>query len=312
MTAPETQQSANEVSSAAPDSFTGQVGTVLEMIKFAHSIFALPFALIAAAWAADGIPHWGKLVLVVVCMVAARTVAMTFNRIADARIDARNPRTAGRALPAGIVSRSFAIGFAVIAAAVFILACAGFQYWYDNPWPVRLAVPVLVFLCVYSLTKRFTWASHVFLGAALGLAPVAAWIAVSPQTLDWAAVALGAAVVFWTVGFDIIYACQDIDIDRRERLYSIPSRFGVGVALAMSSVAHVAAVALLVLAGVLVGAGVVYYAGLVLAAGVLVWEHRLVSPRDLSRINAAFLTANGCISVVMAVFAIADILINRP
>lgn len=285
-----------------------QLSIILEMIKFSHSVFALPFALFAAFLAADGLPHWGQILLIVWCMVAARSVAMTFNRVADAAIDARNPRTAGRAIPAGEIGAGAAWLFLAACAVAFFLGAAGFWILDENPWPLYLSVPVLAFLCGYSLTKRFTHLSHFWLGAALGLSPVAAWVAISPETIGWATAALAFAVLFWVGGFDLIYACQDIEVDRRERLFSLPAWLGPAAALWIARICHAVAVILLASLASLTGLGRIYLAGVGLAAGLLIVEHALVRPNDLSRINVAFLTVNGCVSLALAAAGIADIL----
>jgi 4-hydroxybenzoate polyprenyltransferase len=285
------------------------------MIKFAHSIFALPFAAIAVLLAGrdlpGGWPHLGQIGLILVCMVAARSVAMTFNRIADADIDARNPRTAGRALPAGTLGRGFAWGFLAVMAGVFLAGCAGFWWFYDNPWPVLLGVPLLLILCGYSYAKRFTSFSHAWLGLATGLAPVGAWVAISPGTLGLPAVVLGAIVLLWMVGFDIIYALQDLEVDRREGLFSLPARLGPAMALWVSRAAHAVVVVLLVWLGVLTGMHVIWDCGVAAVAVLLVVEQSMVSATDFSRVNVAFFTMNGIVSIVLALAALADTLVAR-
>lgn len=292
-----------------------RIAVVLEMIKFAHSIFALPFAAIAMLLAGrdlpGGWPRLGQVGLILVCMVAARSVAMTFNRIADADIDARNPRTAGRALPAGVLSKAFAWGFLVAMAGLFVAGAGGFWWFYDNPWPLRLSLPVLAVLCGYSYAKRFTSLAHVWLGVATGLAPVAAWIAISPNTLGWAAFVLGGTVLLWMVGFDIIYALQDVEVDRREGLFSLPARLGAARALFVSRVCHVAVVVLLAWLGVLAGLGVIWGVGVAVVAVLLIVEQSMVSPTDLSRVNVAFFTMNGMVSILLALAALGDILVAR-
>jgi 4-hydroxybenzoate polyprenyltransferase len=287
-----------------------RIATVLEMIKFAHSIFALPFAAIALLLAGGdlpgGWPHWGQIGLILLCMVAARSVAMTFNRIADADIDARNPRTAKRALATGALSKTFAWGFLLAMAGLFAAGCGGFWWFYGNPWPLWFAVPVLVVLCGYSYAKRFTSLVHVWLGAATGLAPVGAWIAISPGTLGWPAFVLGAVVLLWMVGFDIIYSLQDVEIDRRERLFSLPARLGPARALLVSRACHVAVVMLLVWLGILTGMGVIWRAGVAVVAVLLVVEQSIVSATDFSRVNVAFFTMNGMVSVLLALAALGE------
>lgn len=292
-----------------------QIAIVLEMIKFSHSIFALPFAAIAMLLAGrdlpGGWPRPGQVGLILVCMVAARSAAMTFNRIADARIDAANPRTARRALPAGLLSRAFAWGFLLAMAGLFFAGCAGFWWLYDNPWPMYLAVPVLLVICGYSFAKRFTSLAHVWLGVATGIAPVAAWIAVSPDTVGWPAIVLGATVLLWMVGFDIIYALQDVEVDRRQGLYSLPARLGPSRALLVSRISHVVVVVLLACLGMLAGLGIVWCVGVAVVAVLLLVEQSLVSATDISKVNVAFFTVNGIVSMLLAAAALVDILLAR-
>lgn len=284
-----------------------------EMVRFSHSVFALPFALIAAFLAGrglpGGVPTAGQLLLIVACMVAARSFAMTFNRIADAGIDRRNPRTATRPIQTGRISLRAAWVFTGVAAAAFILACAGFRAWYANTWPLYLSVPTLIFLAFYSYTKRFTEAAHFFLGAAIAFAPTAAWIAIDPASLGLPALLLTGAVLFWIAGFDILYACQDVEVDRREGLFSIPARFGVARALVASRLCHVATVGLLAALGPAAGLGLIYGAGVVVTALLLAAEQSVVKPTDLSRLNLAFFTLNGCVSVLLAAAAIVDVFV---
>ncbi len=290
----------------------GAVVTWAHMVKLSHSVFALPFAMIATFLAARNIegrvaPYWGQLALIVVCMVGARSTAMTFNRIADAALDARNPRTAGRPLPAGLLTRRAAWAMLAFSVALFIAGCVGFHTFYDNPWPLRLALPVLAVLCFYSYTKRFTRWSHVYLGAAIGLSPLAAWIAIHPATVGLPAVLLMAAVTCWIGGFDIIYACQDIDVDCREGLHSLPSRVGPAAALWIARGLHAVCVCVLIALGQVSGLGVYYYAGVAAAAVLLLIENCLVHPGDYSRVNLAFFTLNGVVSIVLATAAIVDV-----
>lgn len=287
----------------------------VEMVKLVHSVFALPFALIAAFLAGRELegrhrPYVGQLVLIVLCMVAARSVAMTFNRIVDAEIDARNPRTAGRPLPAGRLSRIAAYAMLVLSAITFGLACLGFHMFYQNTWPILLSGPVLVYLCGYSFTKRFTKWSHFYLGSAIALAPPAAWLAVDPASIGLPALLLTVAVTCWIGGFDIIYACQDIDIDRREGLHSLPSRIGPAKALWIARAAHAIVVAALVALGVVADLGAVYAVGVAVAAVLLIVENALVKPDDFRRVNLAFFTINGVVSLALAAAAIADLLLR--
>lgn len=287
-----------------------------DMVKIAHSVFALPFALVAVFLAARsdpalGTPRAWHLLLVVICMVAARSVAMTFNRIVDAQIDARNPRTASRPLPAGRLSLASAWGMLLLSAITFGMGCMGFYIWFGNTWPLLLSGPVLLYLCGYSFTKRFTRFSHFYLGSAIGLSPLAAWVAVAPQTLGVEVVLLMVAVMCWIGGFDIIYACQDVDVDRREGLFSLPSRIGPARALWVARAAHLMVVACLVALGTVADLGGIYAVGVALAAALLLVENALVRADDLSRVNLAFFTINGIVSVAFAAAAIGDILLLR-
>lgn len=287
--------------------FLGRVRMILDMIKFEHSVFALPFALTGAllAWRDDGFVRTGlglKLLWIVVAMVAARSAAMAFNRILDAAIDGRNPRTKMRHLPAGLLSLRFAWVFTILSAAVFFLAAAAL-----NPLCLQLAPVALGIVCAYSYTKRFTALSHLVLGFALGIAPAAAWIAMR-GALDVRILWLTAAVTFWTAGFDIIYACQDYEFDRREGLFSIPRALGIGRALMVSRLLHAAMIVSLAGLASAYSLGAASAAGIALVAALLVYEHGLVKAHDLSRVNAAFFTVNGWVSMLFFVFWAADIL----
>jgi 4-hydroxybenzoate polyprenyltransferase len=287
-----------------------------EMVKLSHSIFALPFALMATFLAGRemvgrGLPYPGQLGLVLLCMLAARSVAMTFNRIADADIDARNPRTADRHLPTGRISRSAAWLMLALSAATFGIGCLGFHVLYANTWPILLSGPVLLYLCGYSLTKRFTKWSHYYLGSALALSPVAAWLAIHPASLGWSAVILAITVTCWVAGFDIIYACQDIDVDRREGLHSLPSRLGPGPALWLARISHGLSIIGLVLLGLTARLGAIYAAGAFAAGALLVAQGVLVRPGRYNQIGVAFLPLNGLVSVVVGAAAIVDLL-TRP
>ena len=279
---------------------------VLEAIKFQHSIFALPFALTGALLALRGSNLTGtdiawKFAWIIVAMVAARSAAMAFNRLADTRIDARNPRTASRALPSGKLSKRFTIGFVALACAVFVAAAAQL-----NALCLKLSPFVLALALGYSFTKRFTVFSHLVLGAVLGIAPAAAWIAIRGD-LQADIFLLSAGVMLWTAGFDIIYACQDAEFDRAEGLRSLPSRFGVARSLTISRVLHAGMVLLLAAAWQALGLGVLGLLGVLVVAGLLVYEQSLVRADDLSRVNAAFFAVNGWVSVLFLVFWAADI-----
>ena len=277
----------------------------LEMIKWEHSIFALPFALCGAMLAAGGLPTAHQLAWIIVAMVAARSAAMAFNRLADAAIDAANPRTRTRALPAGQLTPAFVATFVVFSSAIFVLAASQLNrlaLWLS---PVALAV-----LLLYSYTKRFTRWSHLMLGFALGIAPAAAWIAVR-GSLDGRILLLTAAVTFWVAGFDVLYACQDFDFDRQTGLHSIPRHLGVVRALWVARSFHVLMLGLLVALLWSFGLGKVAVAGVVVVAALLAYEHSLVSPDDLSKLNAAFFTMNGVISVLFLAFVAGDLLLRK-
>lgn len=293
------------------------IRTWAEMVKLSHSIFALPFALIAAFLAGRGIdgrglPRWGQLGLVVVCMVTARSVAMTFNRIVDAQLDARNPRTAGRPLPAGNLSPRAAWLMLGLAAVTFGAGCLGFYIFYANTWPILLSGPVLLYICGYSLSKRFTRWAHYYLGSAIALSPVATWLAIDPPSFGLPAWLLMATVTCWIAGFDIIYACQDIEVDRRDGLHSLPARLGPRAALRIARLSHALTVAGLVGLGVAADLGAVYAAGVALVGLLLIIENSLVRPGDYRRVNVAFFTMNGVVSVVLACAAIVDVLTRLP
>ena len=272
----------------------GKAVLTLRLVKFSHSIFALPFALQGAWLAAGGMPAPRVLALVVVCAVAARTAAMAFNRLVDRRIDAANPRTATRELPAGLLSAGSVTLLTALSAAIFV--AGSFTL---SPMAGWLSFPVLAVLLGYSLVKRVSWAAHLVLGLALGLAPLGAWIAVRGDLAgDLLPILLMAlAVLTWVAGFDLIYACQDADFDRSRGLHSIPARLGVAGALRLSSLLHVVAVACFVGEGHLAGLGLPYWVLLAVAVLLLVWEHSIVSPDDLSRVDVAFFTLNGWVGI---------------
>jgi 4-hydroxybenzoate polyprenyltransferase len=274
----------------------------VSLVKFEHTVFALPFAFVGATLSVGDLPSAATLGWVTLAMVGARSLAMALNRLIDAEIDARNPRTAVREIPAGLLSRPQVIAFCAAALLVFLVAV-----WQLDPlvrwlWPI----PVLAFV-LYPYTKRFTWLCHLALGLSTGLAPLGAWLAVTGDA-DPAPFMLWIAVALWIGGFDVIYATGDIDFDRREGLYSLPSRFGIGPALMVTRVCHLLAVALLVAVGVRLGLGPAYYLGLALVAALLGYENSIVSADDLSRVNVAFFTLNGVISVVFLTGVLADVL----
>lgn len=273
---------------------------LLELIRFSHTLFALPFALTAAvlAWAQEPF-RWLDLVGIVWCMVWARSAAMAFNRLVDRRYDAANPRTAGRHLPAGILSTTTVSLFCASSCLNFVAGTLVF-YWREpsNPWPLYLSAPVLAWILGYSYAKRFTALVHFWLGSSLMLAPLAAWIALRGPTELTAPGLLGAAVALWVAGFDILYACQDAEFDRRIGLFSLPARLGIARALRIAAVCHLGMLLLLVLLPLAAPRlGTLYYFGLALIAGLLVYEHRLVRPDDLSRVQQAFFHVNAIISV---------------
>lgn len=288
-----------------------KIRIILEMIKFEHTLFALPFALISMLVAAHSlhpdrtgfqIPLY-QLIWILVAMVGARSAAMTFNRIADARIDAENPRTASRAIPKGLVSVGAAWVFTIISAALLVLAA-----YMLNPLAFALSPVALAAVLLYSYAKRFTSFSHLWLGLCLGIAPVGAWIAVTGK-IGFPSLVLSAAVMLWTAGFDIIYSLQDLDFDRKVGLFSLPAKIGPARALLVSRLLHVLMVGLLVWFGMLTGLGKVYYIGIVHVAALLAFEQRMVSAKNLSRINAAFFTMNGMVSIAFLTFVVLDLLL---
>jgi 4-hydroxybenzoate polyprenyltransferase len=277
----------------------------LEMIKWEHSIFALPFALCGAMLAAGGFPSSHQLMWIIVAMVAARSAAMAFNRWADAAIDAANPRTSSRAVPAGHLSPGFVVTFVVVSSAIFILAASQLNRLTLLLSPVALAV-----LLLYSYTKRITRWSHLVLGFALGIAPAAAWIAVR-GSLEPRILLLTAAVTFWVGGFDVLYACQDYDFDCKAGLHSLPRYLGIPAALWIARIFHLIMVVLLVALLLSFGMGKFAALGVVAVVVLLIYEHSLVRSDDLSKLNAAFFTMNGVISVLFFVFVAADLLVHR-
>ena len=281
------------------------IGVTLEMIKWEHSIFALPFALCGAMLAASGWPTAHQLLWIVVAMISARSAAMAFNRLADAAIDEANPRTRTRALPAGQLSPTFVATFVVVSCGIFVFAASQLNRLTFLLSPVALAV-----LLLYSYTKRFTRWSHLVLGFALGIAPAAAWIAVR-GSLDPRILLLTAAVTLWVAGFDVLYACQDFDFDRKSGLHSIPCQLGIRRALWVARGFHVAMLLLLIAMVPAFGLGKLAFAGIAVVALLLLYEHSMVKADDLSKLNAAFFTMNGVISVVFLVFLSSDLLLRR-
>jgi 4-hydroxybenzoate polyprenyltransferase len=277
----------------------------LQMIKWEHSIFALPFALAGAMLAAAGLPAWRQLGWILVAMVAARSAAMAFNRLVDHSLDAANPRTRARALPAGLLSRQFVGGFVVLSCAIFVLAAGELNRLALVLSPVALAI-----LLLYSYTKRFTRWSHLILGFADGISAPAGWIAVR-GSLDWRIVILAAAITFWVGGFDVLYACQDCDFDRQTGLHSIPRFVGIRGALWVARAFHVLMIGLLLWLVFALHLGMLAIAGVAVVGALLAYEHSLVSHRDLSRLDAAFFTMNGVISVVYFLSIAADLMWRR-
>jgi 4-hydroxybenzoate polyprenyltransferase len=283
--------------------------TVLEMIKFEHSVFALPFALVGAllaARAAGGLPTWRQIVWIIVAMVGARSAAMTVNRIVDVEYDRHNPRTANRALPKGELSVGFAAAFTIVLSALLVVAA-----WQLNPVALELSPVALAILFFYSYTKRFTSWSHFLLGFCLGISPAAAWIAIR-GSLDWRMLILCAAVTLWVGGFDVLYACQDVEFDKTAGLYSIPKKFGIAQALLIARAMHIVMVGLLVWLAWSFQLTWPAWAGIAVVATLLIYEHSLVKPNDLSKMNAAFFTVNGYISLLFLLFWGAAAVVARP
>lgn len=280
-------------------------------IKITHSVFALPFALLSTFLAAKqtlgGLPRPGQIGLILICMVAARTVAMAANRLLDASLDARNPRTARRAIPSGALSRRFVFAALALCAGGFIAACALFGLFYRNWLPLILSVPVLVFLASYPFLKRFTQLCHYYLGAALALAPVCAWIAIAGN-VAWPPMLMAMAVLTWTAGFDIIYACQDFQSDLDTGIFSVPVKFGIAKALWVSRLTHVFSLAMLISLGLITPQfGTLYFIGVGCAAVLMLIEHSLVTPTDLSKVGLAFFTVNGIISLLLGTLGMIDV-----
>ena len=300
--------------SAQPAPLRVRLAAFAADIKIAHTVFALPWALLATFLAADGWPRPSILALILLCMITARTVAMAMNRLLDAGLDAMNPRTSGRAIPSGQLSRPFVIAVTVLSAAAFIVATAGFWWvdgWLDgNRLPLFLSVPVLAFLCAYPLLKRFTRLCHYYLGVALALAPLCAWVAVTGR-VDLPPLLMAGAVLLWTAGFDILYACQDFDHDRQTGIFSIPAKVGIPAALWIARLTHADSwVFMLLLWRTTPQFGMLFLVAVSLAGLLLIIENALVRPTDLSRLGFAFFVINGGISILIGIMGIADILLR--
>lgn len=287
---------------------------LLELIRFSHTLFALPFALLAAAlaWHREGVFRWLDLVGILLCMVFARSAAMAFNRLVDRRIDALNPRTAVRHLPAGTLSVLVVATFTVVCAIAFVASTGLFLLREPpNDWPLKLSGPVLLFICIYSLTKRFTALAHFWLGASLMLAPVSAWIAIRGVDDLQTPLLIGGAVFFWVSGFDILYACQDAAFDRQAKLHSVPAKLGIRASLRVAVACHAA---MLVLLGSLYALtpemGSIFLAGLIAVAVLLAYEHWLVRPDDLTRVNRAFFQVNAVVSVGLFVLVLVQLAVR--
>ena len=280
-----------------------KIQIILGMIKFGHTIFALPFAVMSTFLASKGIPKLDKISWIIVAMVGARSCAMSFNRIADAEIDAGNPRTAMRAIPSGNLKKWEAWIFTIISANLLVLAA--FKL---NPLAFALSPLALIVIMLYSYTKRFTSLAHLWLGLSLAISPIGAWIAITGQ-FEILPILLGLAVMFWTAGFDIIYACQDFEFDRRKGLHSIPVKLGIRMSLWISSGMHTLTVYILISIGVIGELGLIYLTGVGIVMTILIYEHVIVKPDDLSRVNLAFFTLNGMVSLILMVLSIMDLLI---
>lgn len=279
--------------------------TFLKMIKLEHSLFALPFAFVGMFLAANGMPSWNVILWVVVAMVGARSAAMGLNRYADAEIDTRNPRTAAREIPAGNISKKSTIFYIILSLAVYFIAAV----MLNRLTAILSPIPILIFI-LYAYAKRFTNFCHIILGIALGLAPVCAWIAVT-GTINLPPFILGGAIILWVAGFDILYAIQDIEYDRKEGLHSIPAVFGVSGSLIIARLLHFAAFFLFILLMAFTNLGYIYLAGVLISGALMAYEHSLVSKDDLSKLNMAFFNMNAYISITIMIFSIIDILVGK-
>ncbi|CEH30011.1 prenyltransferase [Aneurinibacillus migulanus] len=281
---------------------------ILEMIKFEHTIFALPFAFMGAilgSFVVNGTwPTWWQIFWIIVAMVGARSAAMALNRLIDRRFDAENPRTAMRAIPAGLLKEKEVLLFIIVSFIVLFFAASQL-----NMLAVKLLPVAVFFLVLYSYTKRFTWACHLILGIAIGLAPLGGWVATTGQ-VDWMGILLFVSVALWTAGFDVIYACQDAEFDRERGLYSIPSYFGIAKALKLARLFHIITIAGFIGLFIATSLHVWFVVGIIIASMILVYEHRLVSPNDLSKLNTAFFTMNGVLSVVVFSFTLLDLVMR--
>jgi 4-hydroxybenzoate polyprenyltransferase len=280
-----------------------KIKIILEMIKFEHTIFALPFAFTGAVLAADGLPPWRTVFWIATAMFGARSAAMGFNRWADRDIDAKNPRTKTRALPMGLVTPAQVIVFTAVSSGLLV-----FSAWMLNPLSFYLSPGALAVVFFYSYTKRFTFLSHAFLGLAISLSPIGAWIAVTGK-LEPPALVLGAAVLFWLLGFDVLYALQDMEFDRKTGLHSIPERFGTRRSLWISRASHAVTMGALLWLSVLLSLGLIYLAGVFVALCLIVYEHALVKEHDLTKLDIAFFNMNGYISVTVFLFTLMDRLV---
>ncbi len=285
-----------------------RVRQLLELIRFSHTVFALPFALLSAVLAWREVPFRGRdLIGILLCMVCARSAAMAFNRLADRRIDAENPRTLNRHLPAGLLSVPAVLVFTLVCSAGFVASTLLFL---PNPWPLRLSLPVLGFLLGYSYAKRWTVWCHYWLAAALMLSPIATWIALT-GSVAWPPVLLAGVIFFWVGGFDIIYACQDAEFDQNRGLFSVPARWGIPAALKIAAFSHLLTVGCLVGLWYTADLGPIFLTGIAGVAALLAYEHRLVRPNDLGRVNLAFFHVNAIISVGLFLLGLADVLLPR-
>jgi 4-hydroxybenzoate polyprenyltransferase len=300
-----TDDSRPAIGASRPRRPFGRLGATLSMIKFQHTLFALPFAFTGAVLAAGGLPRGRVIAWILGAMVGARSAAMVWNRIADLRYDARNPRTADRPLVTGELGLPFAWGFLLASLLLFYLSAAML-----NPLALALATPAVLIILSYSWAKRFTWLTHMHLGVSLGIAPIGGWIAVAGRS-HAAPLLLGAAVAFWVAGFDVLYSCQDVEFDRQHGLHSIPARLGIPRALLLARGCHVLTVILLGAVALVLPLGPAWLAGVAITAALLVYEHSLVRADDLSRVNQAFFTINGIVGFVVLASACADAALRR-